>query len=174
MAATNRGLVPALFRTEPSEAGTDVAAIPVRIALVWILGYYGAGKLFGAFHGPGIHQTSLFMAQTAHLRPGGVFAVLAGCIELGGALALALGLVSRLAALAIVGDQVMAILTVTGSHGLVSSARAGYDLNLTLIALALVVVGIGAGRLSLDAVIARRLRSNAPGTSSAASSGGTT
>jgi len=156
-ATRGRSLLATVFRTEPSTIGTDVAAVAVRVALVWIFLYYGAGKLFGAFDGPGIHQTSLFMASTAHLHPGGLFAVLAGVIELGGAIALALGLASRLAALALLGDQVIAMVTVTWSYGLHSSTTVGYELNLALIAMALVIVGVGAGRPSVDTLIARRL-----------------
>ena len=78
-----RTLMASLFRTEPSVLGTDVAVVPVRIALVWIFTYYGAGKLFGWFNGPGIHRTALFFSNTAHLRPGGFFAVLGGIIEFG-------------------------------------------------------------------------------------------
>jgi putative oxidoreductase len=156
-------LVSKLFSTEPSTRGTDVAVVAVRIALVWIFIYYGAGKLFGTFNGPGIHRTALFMSNTAHLHPGGLFAVLGGVIEFGGALALALGLVSRLAALALFGDQVMAMITVTWAHGINSlTATPGYEFNLALAAMALVIVGLGAGRLSLDAVIGRHLRSAAP------------
>jgi putative oxidoreductase len=151
-----------LFRSEPSALGADVAAVAVRIALVWIFIYYGAGKLFGAFNGPGIHRTALFMSDTAHLHPGGFFAVLGGVIEFGGALALALGLVSRLAGLALFGDQVMAMITVTWAHGINSlTSTPGYEFNLALAAMALVIVGLGSGRLSLDAVIGRHLRSAA-------------
>jgi putative oxidoreductase len=155
---SGRSLLATAFRTEPSTLGTDIAAVSVRVVLVWIFIYYGAGKLFGTFDGPGIHETSRFMAQTAHLHPGGLFAVVAGVIELGGAVALALGLASRLAALALLGDQIVAMVTVTWSHGLAPSTSAGYQLNLALAAMALVIVGIGAGRPSFDAVIGRRLR----------------
>ena len=48
----------------------------MRVALAWIFVYYGAGKLFGSFNGPGLHNTALFFSNTAHLRPGGFFAVL--------------------------------------------------------------------------------------------------
>ena len=73
-------------------------------------------------------------------------------------LALALGLASRLAALALLGDQVVAMITVTWSQGLSSSTAPGYELNLALVAMAFVIIGIGAGRPSLDAIIGRRLR----------------
>jgi putative oxidoreductase len=147
-----------VFSTEPSTLGTDIAAVCARIALVWIFIYYGAGKLFGAFDGPGIHETSQFMSSTAHLHPGGFFAVVAGLIEFGGGVAIALGLASRLAALALVVDQIMAMITVTWANGIHASTTVGYELNLALVALALVIVGIGAGRFSLDAMIGRRIR----------------
>jgi putative oxidoreductase len=162
-AASGRSLLATVFRTEPSTLGTDIAAVGARIVLVWIFLYYGAGKLFGWFNGPGIHETSLFMAQTAHLHPGGFFAVVAGVIEFGGALALALGLASRLAAVALLGDQIMAMITVTWSQGLSSSIAPGYQLNLALVALTIVIIGIGAGRPSLDAMIGRRIRTRSEG-----------
>ena len=155
---TLRAVASAMFATEPTAVGTDVAVVAVRVALVWIFLYYGAGKLFGAFNGPGIHRTAVFMSNTAHLHPGEFFAVLGGVIEFGGAVALALGLMSRLAGLALFGDQVMAMITVSWAHGINSlTATPGYEFNLALAAMALVIVGLGAGRLSLDAVIARHL-----------------
>jgi len=143
----------------PSPLARDVALVVVRVVVAWIFIYYGAGKLFGAFDGPGLHRTALYFSQTAHLRPGGLFAVVGGVIEFGGALAIALGLVSRVAALVLLGDQVMAMITVTWRNGINSlSATPGYEFNLTLCALAVVVITFGAGRLSVDAVLARRLR----------------
>lgn len=157
-AANGRSLLATAFSTDPTSLGTDIAAVSVRIVLAGIFIYYGAGKLFGAFDGPGIHQTSLFMASTAHLHPGGPFAVVAGVIEFGGALALALGLASRLVAVMLFVDQVIAMVTVTWAHGLSSPTTTGYGLNLALAALALVIVGLGSGRPSLDAIIGRRIR----------------
>jgi putative oxidoreductase len=151
----------ALFRSEPTAVGLDVAMVPIRIVLTWIFIYYGAGKLFGAFNGPGIHNTTLFFADTAHLKPGGLFAVVAGVIEFGGGIAIALGLGSRLAGLALFGDQVIAMITVTWANGIGSlTGKSGYEFNITLAVLALAVVALGSGRLSIDNVIARRLRAS--------------
>jgi len=149
----------ALVRRDPTALATDVALTAIRIALAWIFLYYGAGKLFGAFNGPGIRRTAVYFATTAHLHPGEFFAVLGGVIEFGGALALALGLGSRLAAMALFGDQVMAMITITWANGINSlTNNAGYEFNMALAVLALAVVVFGAGRLSIDAVIERRLR----------------
>ena len=61
---------------------------------------------------------ALYFSQAAHLHPGGLFAVLGGVIEFGGGIALALGLFSRLAGLALFGDMVMAMITVTWATGI--------------------------------------------------------
>jgi putative oxidoreductase len=153
-----RAWLAALVSTRISALPADLALIAVRTALAWIFIWYGAGKLFGWFNGPGIHQTALFMSNTAHLHPGGFFAVLGGVIEFGGAIAVALGLASRLAGLALFGDMVMAMITVTWANGINSEKLpAGYELNVALCVLALVVVLLGAGRFSFDALIERRL-----------------
>lgn len=152
-----RALLSMVFSTRPTTRASDAALIAVRIVLAWIFIYYGAGKLFGAFNGPGIHQTSLFFSNTAHLHPGGFFAVLGGIIEFGGAIALVFGLGSRLAGLALFGDQVMAMITVTWVNGINSeSLTPGYEFNMALAVMALVIVFLGAGRVSVDALIERR------------------
>ena len=150
-----------VFGTTSTGPAVDVAFLVVRIALAWVFIYYGAAKLFGAFPGPGphgIHQTALYMANTAHLRPGGFFAVVAGLIEFGGGIAMALGFCTRLAGLALFGDMVMATITVAWATGLSSTTSPpGYQLNLALAALALVATLTGAGRFSIDALIVRAI-----------------
>jgi putative oxidoreductase len=153
-----RDLLQWVFSVRSSPLPADLGLLAARIALAWIFIYYGAGKLFGAFNGPGIHRTSLYMSNVAHLHPGGFFAVLGGLIEFGSGIAMALGLLARLAGLALVGDMVMAMITVTWATGINNSTNPpGYQLNLALAVLALVVALLGAGRFSLDALIGQRL-----------------
>ena len=157
----------ALWPTSPTSLAQNVALLAGRVALAWIFTYYGAGKLFGWFHGPGLAHTAVYFATSAHLRPGMFFAVLGGIIEFAGALAVGLGVLTRLAALALAGDQVMAVITVTGANGINSlSNHPGYEFNLTLCVLALVLVAFGAGRFSGDARAHRHVltssRSEAP------------
>lgn len=156
----------AVVSTQLASGPADLALVAVRTALAWIFLYYGGGKLFGWFHAPlvGIHQTSLYFANSAHLHPGGFFAVLGGVIEFGGAIAVALGLATRLAGLALFGDMVMAMITVTWVNG-INSERipAGYELNLALAVLALVVTLMGPGRISIDALVERYLASKRTG-----------
>jgi putative oxidoreductase len=153
-----RALLTVLFSTRVAALPTDLALVAVRTALAWIFIWYGAGKLFGAFNGPGLHETAIFFSNTAHLHPGGFFAVLGGVIEFGGGILLILGLAARLAGLALFGDMVMAMITVTWVNGINSeSLTPGYELNVALCVLALVVAVFGAGRLSIDALVERRV-----------------
>ena len=155
-----REALDAVFAVPDTGLATDLALVAVRTALAWIFIWYGAGKLFGWFNGPGFHQTVLFMANTAGLHPGRLFALLGGVIEFGGGLTMALGLGSRLAGMALFGDMVMAMITVTWGNGINSEKLpAGYELNIALCVLALVVVLLGPGRFSLDALVGRRLAS---------------
>ncbi len=65
---------------------------------------------------------------------------------------------SRFAALALLADQVMAMITVTWVNGINSlSNNPGYEFNMTLAVLAVVVIALGAGRLSADFALDRRL-----------------
>jgi putative oxidoreductase len=153
-----RSLAALVVSTRTSQFPADCALLAARIALAWIFIYYGGGKLFGAFSGPGIHRTALYMSETAHLHPGGLFAVLGGAIEFFGGVAVGIGLLSRIAGAALFGDMVMAMITVTWSTGLSpGTPPPGYQLNLVLAVLALVVAILGSGRFSLDALIERRL-----------------
>ncbi len=131
------------------QGGLDVALLIVRLALAWIFVYYGAGKLFGWFHGGGLNATATFFATTAHLHPGKLFAILSGATEFAGGIALAVGLFGRLAALGLFFDMVIAMITVTFSNGLVgNSSGVGYGLNVALAALCAVVVILGTGKFS--------------------------
>ena len=116
-----------LFGSTSSGPAADVAILVVRIALAWIFIYYGGAKLFSWFPGTGgshgIHATSVYLAKAAHLRPGGFFAVLGGLIEFGGGIAMALGFFTRLAGLALLGDMVMAMITITWTTGINSINR---------------------------------------------------
>ncbi|HET9690758.1 MAG TPA: DoxX family protein [Acidimicrobiales bacterium] len=138
-------------RLEPSPAAGDVALLVARIALGWIFVYHGARTLFGAFGGPGVHGASAFFATVAGLHPGALFAFVDGAIQFFGGLALAVGVLGRVAAAAIAGDMAMAMATVTWGNGISSSRPGGgYELNLALCCLAVVVALLGTGRIGLD------------------------
>jgi uncharacterized membrane protein YphA (DoxX/SURF4 family) len=61
-------------------------------------------------------------------------------------------------AVSLLGDMVIAMITVTFSHGVIgNSSGSGYELNIALAALALVIALLGTGRFSLDAVLRKAL-----------------
>jgi putative oxidoreductase len=137
----------------------DLALLVARVALAWIFIFHGASTLFGAFGGAGIHAEAVYFSNYAHLHPATFFAVLAGIIEFFGGVAVGLGILGRLAAAALVGDMIMAMITVTFAQGLVGNATGiGYQLNVALAALALVIAFVGTGRFSLDTVIRQSLK----------------
>ena len=153
-----RAFLGALLSPRTAPLPADCALIAARIALAWIFIYHGSRRLFGWFDGPGIHRSAEFFSHTAHLHPGVFFAVVGGTIEFAGGIALALGLLSRLAGAAIFVDMMMAIITVTWANGInATGGTSGYELNLALGTLALVVAFFGAGRFSIDALLERRL-----------------
>ncbi len=154
--ATKRTPLARLVGTSTASREVDIALLVARIALAWVFIYNGTAKAFGWFDGAGISKTADFMSDTAHLNPGGFFAVLACLIEISAAVALILGLGSRLFALALLGDQIVAIITVNWTNG-IEQLRGGYELNLALVALAVVVMLVGAGRFSVDALVERRI-----------------
>lgn len=155
-----RSLLASVLSTRPAALGVDLALVVVRIVTAWIFIYYGGQKLFGWFNGLGFDRTAqLLMEDTANLHPGELFALLGGVIELGGGIALLLGLGTRLVGCALVGDMLMAMITITWANGLHNTTgRSGYELNLALAAVALLLVAFGAGRFSIDALAARRLQ----------------
>jgi putative oxidoreductase len=154
-----RSLVAQLRQSRDAATSRDVALLVARVGLAWIFVFHGAGTLFSAFGGAGVHAQAVYFAHVAHLRPGTLFAVLGGIIECFGGAAVGLGILGRVAALGLVGDMVMAMITVTFGHGIIgNSAGSGYELNVALAALALVVAIMGTGRLSLDELLRRLIR----------------
>ena len=158
-----RRVVLVLLSTRTAPTAADCALIVARTVLAVIFIYHGARRLFGGFDGPGLHQSAEYFADTVGLRPGVVFAALSGTIEFFGGIALAFGLLSRLAGAAIFGDMMIAIITVTWANGInATGGKSGYELNLALGVLALMVAFFGAGRVSVDALLERRVLAHSP------------
>jgi len=157
-----RSVLAALFSTRTAPLPADCALIIARTVLAILFIYHGSRRLFGWFDGPGLHQSADYFAHTVGLSPGIVFATLGGTIEFFGGIALALGLLARLAGAAIFGDMMIAIITVTWANGInATGGKSGYELNLALGVLALMVAFFGAGRVSVDALLERRVLASA-------------
>jgi putative oxidoreductase len=126
----------------------DLVLIALRVVVGLLFVGHGAQKLFGVFGGGGLEGTA-GMFDSIGLRPGWLHARAAGTSEfLGGAL-LALGLFTPLAAAALIGVMVAAIITVHAPNGIWNSNQ-GYEFNLVIIAAVFALAGVGAGSWSLD------------------------
>jgi putative oxidoreductase len=145
-----------LQKTKDDARTRDVALLVARIALAWVFIYHGGSTLWGWFHGPTIHEQAVYFSTVGHLHPATFFVVLAGIIEFFGGIAVLLGVFGRLAGLALVGDMVIAMITITFRNGVIGSGGSGYELNVALIGAAFVIALLGTGRFSLDALASRK------------------
>ncbi|KIZ13769.1 DoxX family protein [Streptomyces natalensis ATCC 27448] len=126
----------------------DCGLLLIRLAVGLIMAGHGAQKLFGIFGGPGLAATGRGFAALGY-HPGRVYAVTGGLSEFLGGLGLAAGLFTPLAAAALIGVMINAMVTVTSLHGL-WDFNGGMEYSICITAVALAVAAIGPGRLSLD------------------------
>ena len=83
-----------------------------------------------------------------------------GITEFVGGMPVGVEVLGRFAAVGLVGDMVMAMITVTFRNGIESSAAgSGYELNVALAALAAAVMLIGTGRLRIGFLLQRAVSS---------------
>lgn len=129
-----------------------IAALVLRIPVGIILAAHGAQKLFGWFGGYGLEGTGQWMASIG-LEPGYLMALLAGSAEFFGGLALVLGVLTRPAAVVSAFAMLVAIFSVHISNGLFLSNN-GYEFALALFAATLALTFQGAGRFSVDNILA--------------------
>jgi putative oxidoreductase len=137
----------------------NLAPSIARLTLGIVMFPHGAQKALGWFGGYGYSGTMGFFTGTMHIPA--VFAFLAIAAEFAGAIALIAGLFSRVAALGIAAVMAVAIATVHLSNGFFMNWNGnqkgeGYEYHLLVLGLALTVMVHGAGKASLDALIARR------------------
>jgi putative oxidoreductase len=138
-----------LFNTR---AGYGIAILRILVGIIFMA--HGSQKLFGMFGGYGLEGTGQYMASLG-LNPGYLMALLSGSAEFFGGLALFLGLLVRPAAVVLIVMLVVAILSVHIHNGLFM-ANNGYEFGLALLGAAIAVLVEGAGRVSLDRVIATK------------------
>jgi putative oxidoreductase len=126
----------------------DIGVLIVRIVIGSLFVVHGTQKLFGWFGGYGLEGTAGFMGQLRYRRPR--FAAFgAGVIETGAGLFLAIGLLTPLAAAAILGVMINAIVSAKFKQGLIG----GYELDLLYAAAAVGLAFTGARRYSVDGAI---------------------
>ena len=144
-----------LFKTD-----SGVAPLVARLTLGLIMFPHGAQKALGWFGGYGFTGTMGFLTGTMHIPV--ALAFLAIAAEFAGSLGLIAGLLSRVAAFGVATVMTVAIFTVHAPNGLFMNWNGnqkgeGFEYHLLAIGLALIVMIFGAGKASLDGVIARSL-----------------
>jgi len=135
----------------------DFALTVVRLILGVTFFMHGAQKMLGWFGGYGFHAT--MGTFTHYLGIPAPLAFLAICAEFFGGLGLLVGLLSRIAALGIMVNMLVAIATVHHVNGFFMNWTGqqkgeGFEYHLLAIALAIVVLIKGSGAVSIDRAIA--------------------
>ena len=136
-----------------THAGFGALALRIPTAIIFIA--HGAQKLFAWFGGYGLEGTGQWMASIG-LEPGYLLALLAGSAEFFGGIALLLGLLVRPAALILSITMLVAIFSAHFANGLFMSNN-GYEFALALLAISVSLIFSGAGKLSIDNLLAKRL-----------------
>ncbi|MFD4247112.1 DoxX family membrane protein [Streptomyces sp. NPDC058525] len=124
-----------------STPGHDTGLLLLRLVLGLTMAAHGSQKLFGWFGGGGISGTGQFFTASGY-PAGEAMAVLAGLTETLGGLGLAAGLLTPLAAAALVGTLVNAI-AVHGAGSFFAPKGIEYELLLAVGAAALALTGPG-------------------------------
>ncbi|MBO2577433.1 DoxX family protein [Shewanella algae] len=138
-----------LLRTD---AGFAPLALRLPIGITFMA--HGAQKLFGWFGGYGLEGTGQWMASIG-LTPGYLMALMAGSSEFFGGLLLIIGLLIRPTSAVLAFTMLMAIVTVHLDNGLFMSNN-GYEFGLALLAATVSLAISGAGKMSIDSMIARK------------------
>ncbi|WP_335911613.1 MULTISPECIES: DoxX family protein [Shewanella] len=138
-----------LLRTD---AGFAPLALRLPIGITFMA--HGAQKLFGWFGGYGLEGTGQWMTSIG-LTPGYLMALMAGSSEFFGGLLLIIGLLVRPTSAVLAFTMLMAIVTVHLDNGLFMSNN-GYEFGLALLAATVSLAISGAGKLSVDNMIASK------------------
>jgi putative oxidoreductase len=132
-------------------ADVDVGLLILRVGVGVPFSLHGMQKLFGWFGGGGLRATGAWFASLG-FGDGRVAAALAGGSEIAGGLGLATGLLTPLAAAALIGTMTTAALVNNASGGFWSASK-GWELNGYLIVVAWALATTGPGPYSLDAML---------------------
>jgi putative oxidoreductase len=129
----------------------DLGLLILRTVVGLLFVGHGAQKLLGWFGGGGLGGTAAWMEQLG-LRPGRLWALVAGLAEFVGGALLALGLLVPVAAVLIVAVMAVAIALVHARNGLWVQ-NGGYEYPLVNSAAAVAVALMGPGAYALEPVL---------------------
>src|SRR5688572_29976447 len=137
----------------------DLTLTLARVILALVFLGHGTQKMFGWFDGPGFTRAIDIFEQSMGIPP--ALTVLAIVAEVFGGLGLLVGLLTRIAAIGVLGVMIVGPLS-TGLYVRFfmnwqgRNPGEGIEYHLLAIALILIVLVQGAGALSLDRLLARR------------------
>ena len=131
----------------------------MRLLLGVIFFAHGAQKMLGWFGGYGFSATMQFFTSQMHIPA--LFAFLVICTEFFGGLALILGLLTRIAALAVAVEMAVAVLMIHAHVGFFmnwfgNQKGEGYEYHLLTFAVAIPLIFRGAGAFSIDGAFAKK------------------
>ena len=132
-----------------------IGLLILRLAVGLTLAAHGAQKLFGWYGGYGLNGTGQWL-ESIGFHPGRRHALMAGLVEFGGGLLLALGFLTPLGAALIASVMVVAAVLAHVKQGFFA-ATGGYEYNLVLGVAALSLAFTGPGALSIDALLGSTL-----------------
>jgi putative oxidoreductase len=130
----------------------DVGLLMIRLVLAAVFIYHGGQKLFGWFGGPGLEATAGGFGKMGIPLPM-LSAVLASAAEFFGAIVLLIGTGTRIAAIPMAFDMLVAVLLVHRAHFDARSGGMEYPLTLGVVLAALILTG--PGRLTLGHALSR-------------------
>ena len=130
------------------ETWRDYAALPLRLVLALIFFVHGCQTLFGIFGGRGLMGTGDYLASHG-LLPGEFWAVIAGLAGLFGGIALLLGVLTRLVAMALAVEMIVALVAIN-LHAGFAAAHGGAEFPLMVLAALLSLVLSGSQRYAVD------------------------
>ena len=130
---------------------SDLGLLVLRLVVGLTMSAHGAQKAFGWWKGSGWAGWRDVMVRMG-FRPATAWGVIGIGAELLGGLFLAVGFLTPLAAMALIGQSVVIILKAHWSRGF-WGRDGGFEFPLSLAAGVVAIVGTGAGALSLDALL---------------------
>ena len=145
-----------LFKTD-----NDVSTLLLRLVLGAVFFPHGAQMVLGWFGGYGFSGTMGFFTGTLHIPA--PFAFLAIAAQFAGAIALILGLFTRLAALGIAANMLVAVAMVHAQYGWFmnwfgNQKGEGFEYHLLAIGIAILLIIRGGGKWAADTAIENSLR----------------
>ena len=129
----------------------SVAPVVLRIGLAVMMFPHGAQKLLGVWGGPGPDGT---VAMMAHMGIAPFWAWVAILVEFVCPILLVFGFLTRLAALAIGSEMVIAVLVAHITTWISGKGGAGLDFHALIWAIALALIAAGGGAASVDRALA--------------------